>query len=924
MKNTVDTKKLPPAPYQPLAEFSRRAAAEGCVLLKNEMGTLPLLKNDSFSLFGRGQIDYYKSGTGSGGMVNVDYSINILDGILEKETLKINHELSDVYKEWVLKNPLIRAHPWSAPDNICEMPVDDALVSRAREKSDVAVIVIGRTAGESSDTCSVKGQWYLTDDEEALLEIVSRHFDKTAVLLNVGSIMDMSWVEKFNIKSVMYIWQGGQEGGRAVADLLSGDTVPSGKLTDTIAKDISLYPAIKNFANETDNFYEEDIFVGYRYFETFAKDDVLYPFGFGLSYTEFSQRVTSAQTDGEKIKLDVKVENTGSFGGREVVEVYFEAPQGKLGKSARELCAFSKTRVLQAGESETVHLEFNIADMASYDDSGVTGNKSCYVLEEGEYNIYSGSSVRACEKVFVYTQSEIKVTKALSEALAPVQELRVMHPVVNDGEYTVSYKKAAMRTVDYEKRIKDELPLEIPVTGDKGILLADVKSGKNTLEDFVAQLSDEDLSQMMSGEGMQCPKIRAGSVGAIGGLTPHLNKLGVPIVSQHDGPSGIRLDSGEHATSIPSGTLLACSWDENLCEELYELVSIEMCPFEVDCLLGPGINIHRSPLCGRNFEYLSEDPFLTGKIAAAMVRGIASYGNSGTIKHFAANNQENNRHLINAVVSERALREIYLKGFEIAVREGGATSVMTSYNPINKIWSPNNYELNTVVLRGEWGFEGIVMSDWYPTLQKDAQTNPCKNLKDMVAAQNDAYMCARDVLTFDNNILSSLENATLHRSQLQRNAMNILKFIINSRAMERFIDRGGRLVESLADDFDALETIKEYGEIKNGEDVYYVFPFTGKSLFCIDYSSNDNELLQMIMNVTVNNLSAACLSVNGTNGKTVRVWCDIATTERRSHIKIVYPEQKMKIEKLEIKVRKNETRIAGIFPEDQLYEDVII
>lgn len=921
MIKSVNIKELPEKPYLPLAEIGRKAATEGCVLLKNEGGVLPLLENDSFSLFGRMQIDYFKSGTGSGGMVNVDYAISILDGILENKKLKINTELVDIYREWTLKNPLERDHCWSAPKSFTEMPLDEETVSRAREVSDVAVIILGRTAGEGGDTAAKKGHWYLTDDEEAMLDIISRHFEKTVVLLNVGSIIDMNWVEKYNIKSVMYIWQGGQDGGRAVADLLCGNVTPSGKLSDTIAKDISLYPGVKNFGNETTNLYEEDIYVGYRYFETFAKDDVLYPFGFGLSYTEFEREIVKAESDGEKIKIDVNVKNVGSFHGREIVQVYFEAPQGKLGKSARELCAFGKTKDLQPDESEVLHLEFNISDMASYDDSGITGNKSCYVLESGDYNIYMGCCVRCAKCVFTYTIDELKVTKQLTEIIAPVEELNIMHPVLESGKYAVSYKKASKRTVDYDKRIKDELPTEIAYTGDVGIRLVDVKNGKNTMEEFVAQLSDEDLAHMMCGEGMQSPKIRAGSVGAIGGLTPNHNNLGIPIVSQHDGPSGIRMDSGDHATSIPSGTLLACSWDEKLCEKLYETLSIEMCAFQVDCILGPGINIHRVPLCGRNFEYLSEDPFLTGKIAAAMVKGVNVYGNSATIKHFAANNQEDNRHLINAVVSERALREIYLKGFEIAVKEGGATSVMTSYNPINGIWSANNYELNTVVLRNEWGFSGLVMTDWYPTLQKEK--NPeIKNLKNLVEAQNDAYMCARDVLTFKNNILSSLESGELNRSQLQRNAMNILNFIVKSRALERFIERGGRLVESLADNLDALETIKEFGELKNGEDTYYIFPFTGKSLFCIDYSSEDNELLQMIMNITINGMSAGCLSINGTNGETKRVYCDVATTERRSHIKITYPDAKMKFEKLEIKVLKDEERNAGIFSDEQLYEDV--
>ena len=921
MNNLINYKELPEKPYMPLAEFSRRAAAEGCVLLKNEGNVLPLTDNRAFSLFGRMQIDYFKSGTGSGGMVNVDYQINILDGILENKKLNINTELADIYKEWTLKNPLTREHCWSAPENFDEMPLDEETIIRARKLSDTAIYVLGRTAGEGGDPKAIKGQWYLSDEEEDALAKISKHFDKTVVLLNVGTILDMSWVEKYNIKSVMYIWQGGQDGGRAVADLLSGDVTPSGKLTDTIAKDISLYPAIKNFANETRNFYEEDIYVGYRYFETFAKDDVLYPFGFGLSYTKFERKIINAKSDNEKIKIDVEVKNIGNFKGREIVEVYFEAPQGLLGKSARELCAFGKTKVLQPGESEVLCLEFNISDMASYDDSGITGNKSCYVLESGDYNVYVGACVRCAEKVFTYTVNELKVTEKLSEVMAPVEDLNIMHPASDNGTYTVSYKKASKRSVDYEKRIADNLPKEITPTGDKGILFTDVKDGKNTIEEFVAQLSDEDLAHMMCGEGMQSPKIRAGSVGAIGGLTPNLNKFGIPITSQHDGPSGIRMDSGDHATSIPSGTLLACSWDTELCEELYTLLSIEMCVFQVDCILGPGMNIHRVPLCGRNFEYFSEDPFLTGKIAAAMVRGVNVYGNSATIKHFAANNQEDNRHLINAVVSERALREIYLKGYEIAVKEGNATSIMTSYNPINGIWSANNYELNTVVLRDEWGYKGFVMTDWYPTLQEER--NPeVKNLKNLVEAQNDTYMCARDILTFKTNILSSLESGVLHRSQLQRNAMNILNFILNSKALERFIDRGGKLTESLADDLDALETIKEFGEIKNDEDTYYIFPFTGKSLFCIDYSSDDNELLQMIMNITINGMSAGCLSVNGTSGETKRVYCDITTTERRSHILITYPDAKMKIKNVKIKVLKGEERLKGIFSDEELYEDV--
>ena len=744
-----------------------------------------------------------------------------------------------------------------------------------------------------------------------MMELVSRYFEKTVVLINTGNIIDMSWVETYHIKSVMYIWQGGQDGGNAAADLLCGNVTPSGKLTDTIAKHIDRYPSVKNFRSDTKNFYEEDIYVGYRYFETFAKGDVLYPFGFGLSYTTFHYENIFATEENGKIKIDVNIKNTGNFSGKEIVQVYFEAPQGRLGKSARELCAFAKTRLLLPDECETLCMEFNIDDMAAYDDSGATGNKSCYVLEAGDYNIYAGCCVRCAKKVFTYTQNDLKIVKQLTEALAPVDDLNIMHPVLNGDKYEVSYKKAPKRTVDYDKRILDNLPKEIAPTGDKGIKLIDVKDGKNTMEEFVAQLSDEDLAHLVCAEGMQSPKIRAGSVGAIGGLTPNLNKLGIPITSQHDGPSGIRMDSGDHATSIPAGTLIACSWNTELCEKLYEALSVEMCAFSVDCLLGPGINIHRVPLCGRNFEYFSEDPYVTGKIATAVVKGIAKYGNSGTFKHFAANNQEQSRHRVDAVVSERALREIYLKAFEMVVKSGYATTLMTSYNPINGRWSVNNYELNTTILRDEWGYDGMVMTDWWPTTQEEAKPE-IKNLKDMVRAQNDVYACARDVLTFKNNILSSLKNGELTRGELQRNAMNILTYIMHSRALTRFIEQDGNLAESLSNDLDALETIQTYNHIANEEDTYYVFPYTGKVLFAIDYESDKSELIQMILNITINDMSAGCLSVNGTDGGTVRVYADITVTERRSHMKFFFPEQ-IKIKKVDIMVKKDEERLFGIY-----------
>lgn len=284
----TDIKGFEEKPYAPLAIHSRKLAAEGCVLLKNENKVLPIKPENTVSFFGRTQIDYIKSGTGSGGLVHTEYVVNIIDGALNNSKINVNTELVDIYKSWIKENPFDEGNGWaSEPWFQKEYVPDESVVKSAREKSDVAVIVIGRTAGEDRDNAPEKGSWYLTDEEEQLLDVVSKYFENTVVLLNVGNILDMNWVEKYNIKVVMYVWQGGQEGGNAIADVLSGDVNPSGRLSDTIAKDISDYPSSKNFGNKDFNLYQEDIYVGYRYFETFAPDKVLHPFGFGLSYTDF-------------------------------------------------------------------------------------------------------------------------------------------------------------------------------------------------------------------------------------------------------------------------------------------------------------------------------------------------------------------------------------------------------------------------------------------------------------------------------------------------------------------------------------------------------------------------------------------------------------------------------------------------------------
>lgn len=891
----TDIKGFEEKPYAPLAIHSRKLAAEGCVLLKNENKVLPIKPENTVSFFGRTQIDYIKSGTGSGGLVHTEYVVNIIDGALNNSKINVNTELVDIYKSWIKENPFDEGNGWaSEPWFQKEYVPDESVVKSAREKSDVAVIVIGRTAGEDRDNAPEKGSWYLTDEEEQLLDVVSKYFENTVVLLNVGNILDMNWVEKYNIKVVMYVWQGGQEGGNAIADVLSGDVNPSGRLSDTIAKDISDYPSSKNFGNKDFNLYQEDIYVGYRYFETFAPDKVLYPFGFGLSYTDFEIEPYSVTKNNEKISAVVIVKNIGNVSGREVVQVYVEAPQGKLGKAKRSLCAFAKTSIIAPDKSDGLLIEMDIADLASYDDSGITGHKSCYMLEAGEYSIYIGKNVRDAEKVFTFTIDELTVTEQLTEALAPERDFDVLYP---DRNFKPAYRSVSKRTVNYNKRITDNLPKTIEYTGDRGIKLIDVKNGKNTMEKFIAQLSDTDLRCLVTGEGMSSPKARPGNTGVFGGVTRELADFGVPVVCLADGPSGVRMDNGDTATSMPNGTLIACSWDVEAAEKLYEYASVELCSHNIDSLLGPGINIHRSPLNGRNFEYLSEDPYLTGKIGAALVKGMSIHGNSATVKHFAANSQELCRNTVVSVVSERALREIYLKPFEMCVKEGNAKTIMTSYNPINEHWTAVNYELNTVILREEWGYTGMVMTDWWPKLSKEESDK--QNLRDMIIAQNDVFMPASDALTFNSNIDESLENGTLTRGQLQRNAKNILNYITGTHTFERFIENGGKLETSLKDKLDELESVFEYKKPKNGQAIAIDYKDTGKHLLCIEYSANAPSISQFVITAKINDNINASVTISGTNDKKESTYIDFTVHNITGNIVMSFP-QFVNIEKIAV------------------------
>ncbi|MBR4607901.1 MAG: glycoside hydrolase family 3 protein, partial [Lachnospiraceae bacterium] len=712
-------------------EKATEAIAEGVVLLENRNGALPLDASKELAVFGRIQLDYYKSGTGSGGMVNVSHVINIPEGLTLRGA-KLDQELLETYRSWTATHPFDKGASWGG-EPWCqeEMPLSEELVAAVSKRCETALIVIGRTAGEEMDNSYKEGSYLLTAGEKDMLRITRKYFQRTVIVLNVASIIDMGFVDEFAPDAVLYGWHGGMMGGLGTADVLLGNVSPSGKLTDTIAYAIQDYPSDPNFGDQNRDYYCEDIYVGYRYFETFAKDRVRYPFGYGLSYTEFAledARLEEGSFAGLGGTISVTVTNVGKASGKEVVQVYCEAPQGQLGKPARALCGFAKTKLLAPGEKEVVSIKVCPESFASYDDKGVTGQAYAYLLEAGTYRFHVGKSVRETLPAVTFELPETKVLRQVESALAPVLPFDRM--VNRDGKPV--FEKTPIKEVEEfqgDAEIPDgryraqearrrlaEMPKEIAYTGDLGIKLADVANGKSTLEAFIGQLSDEDLACIIRGEGMGSPKVTAGTAAAFGGVAPRLAGLGVPCGCCSDGPSGMRLDCGTKAFSLPGGTMLACTWNRELLTELFTFTGWEMTANHVECLLGPGMNIHRHPLNGRNFEYFSEDPFLTGEIAVAQLDGLHSAGVTGTIKHFCGNNQETRRHFLDSVISERALREIYLKGFEIAVKKGGAYTIMTTYGSVNGLWTAGSFDLTTTILRGEWGFDGFAMTDWWANI----------------------------------------------------------------------------------------------------------------------------------------------------------------------------------------------------------------
>ena len=685
-----------------MPELLRSVAAQTAVLLENRV--LPLASGTKLSVFGRVQLNWFATGYGSGGDVNTPYVVNLLDGLRGCEDLHVNEGIAQTYERWVIEHPVDHGIWGRWPRSYPEMPVTAELVRQAKAHSDQAVIVLGRASGEDRETGLEPGSFYLTKEEQEMLRQVTAAFPDAVLLLNIGSVMDLSFLKEYSFGAVMILWQGGMESGNAAADLLCGRANPSGRLTDTVALHYEDHPSAGHFGAKEANEYWEDIYVGYRFFETFGKDKVLYPFGYGLSYTRFRTEVDSS----DPLIYEATVTNTGLYAGRDTLMLFVEKPCGVLGNPARELVAFGKTRLLTPGESQTMTLECSAYQISSYDDSGLTGHKSCYVIQPGAYNFYLGSNVREAQLVGTLRVADLMVVAQLSEAAAPVRPFSILYN--RDG--TAAERTASTRTTNLKKIILSALPEEQFITGDRGLKLKDVQEGKISLDTFIAQLSDEEMEALSRGGYiMRHPLGAKGNAGIFGGVTDSLRQKGIPVISTTDGPSGIRLY--DSCSLMPIGTALASTFDTELVETLCAAIGREMIDRGSDVLLAPGMNIHRNPLCGRNFEYYSEDPLVTGRIAAAYVRGIQSAGVAACPKHFACNNQETNRNKNDSVLSERALREIYLKGFEICVKEAEPLTLMTSYNQINGVWGHYHYELVKTILRDEWGFDGCVITDWW-------------------------------------------------------------------------------------------------------------------------------------------------------------------------------------------------------------------
>ena len=825
-------------------KLAREAAAEGFVLLENKDHFLPLAKGSKVGLYGAGAIRTIKGGTGSGD-VNERDSVNIFQGMKNAGYDVTSSEWLEDYDKCYWKNEIFTkmngddtkffdaysATPFFMPSG---SPIDEE--KAAADGADTAFFVLARIAGENKDRFDTEGDYFISKEEKAILAQVSQCYKNVVLVINTGGLMDLAFVEEFdNIRSILQYVQAGQEGGNAFADVVSGDVTPSGKMTDTWAKDYYDYPGAEVYSYKSGDLmkekYEEGIFVGYRYFDTFEVP-VRYSFGYGMSYTDFEIRTDDIKVSGRgmmnpKVSVTVTVTNTGdTYAGKEVVQIYASCPQGRLVKEFRRLAGFGKTKLLAPKESQTMTITFPLYQLTSYEEESAS-----WILEPGMYGIWVGNDLNTSVLSGALELDEKAVMTACENICPLKEELNEISP---DAE-KVQAREAAWQNEVREKRMSvielkaSEIPTEKvdyqPVPEE-----LPGKAGK-----IVESLSVDQLALLATGDPGRAQGNALGSAGiSVPGAAAETSPCAseepwnVTTIALVDGPAGLRLkreyqvDNGEivasdflaaleggffsesqekrgttyyqFCTAIPVGTLLAQSWDVELIKRVGEMIGHEMELFNVTLWLAPGMNIHRNPLCGRNFEYYSEDPLLAGMMAGAMTLGVQKVPGCGTtIKHFACNNQEDNRMGSDSILSERALREIYLKGFEIAVKDAQPMSIMTSYNLINGVHAANCYDTCTKAARDEWGFAGAIMTDWTTTnvqIQGECTAAGC------MRAGNDMVMPG---LPEDHeNIKKELADGTLTMAELKRCIYNTVNIILQSNMYEGAV--------SYLDQFDDLDT----------------------------------------------------------------------------------------------------------------------
>lgn len=831
-------------------KLAREAAAEGFVLLENKDHFLPLAKGSKVGLYGAGAIRTIKGGTGSGD-VNERDSVNIFQGMKNAGYDVTSSEwLEDYDKLYVQarldwKNEIFTklngddtkffdaysATPFFMPSG---NPIDEE--KAAADGADTAFFVLARIAGENKDRFDTEGDYFISKEEKAILAQVSRCYKNVVLVINTGGLMDLAFVEEFdNIRSILQYVQAGQEGGNAFADVVSGDVTPSGKMTDTWAKDYYDYPGAEVYSYKSGDLmkekYEEGIFVGYRYFDTFEVP-VRYSFGYGMSYTDFEIRTDDIKVSGRgmmnpKVSVTVTVTNTGdTYAGKEVVQIYASCPQGKLVKEFRRLAGFGKTKLLAPKESQTMTITFPLYQLTSYEEESAS-----WILEPGMYGIWVGNDLNTSVLSGALELDE-KAVMTACENICPLKE--ELNEIVPDAE------KVQAREVAWQKEVKEKRmsvielkAAEIPTEKVDYQPVPEELPGK--AGKIVESLSVDQLALLATGDPGRAQGNALGSAGiSVPGAAAETSPCAseepwnVTTIALVDGPAGLRLkreyqvDNGEivasdflaaleggffskpqekrgttyyqFCTAIPVGTLLAQSWDVELIKRVGEMIGHEMELFNVTLWLAPGMNIHRNPLCGRNFEYYSEDPLLAGMMAAAMTLGVQKVPGCGTtIKHFACNNQEDNRMGSDSILSERALREIYLKGFEIAVKDAQPMSIMTSYNLINGVHAANCYDTCTKAARDEWGFAGAIMTDWTTTnvqIQGECTAAGC------MRAGNDMVMPG---LPEDHeNIKKELADGTLTMAELKRCIYNTVNIVLQSNMYEGAV--------SYLDQFDDLDT----------------------------------------------------------------------------------------------------------------------